>query len=146
MIGFGPTYVAAVGVVGTVVAVTWLPWAQYGGIDINVGDLPNWGLYVSNVVVLHLCVSWALVARARRSRGWSVLLPRVIALVLGAVSVASTVVVLSHYQDPEEIFGSVVPPIEPTLGLGGPVAVVAILISAGAVVMPSHRAESARRE
>lgn len=129
---------AAAGLVGTIAAVT-LPWARYGGIEINVGDLPNWGFYVSSVVVLHLCVGWALVALTRRGRGWSVWLPRAVALISGVAAIVSTVVVMSRYEDADALFGSVVPPVVPNLGLGGPVAVAAILISAGAVVIPRRR-------
>jgi hypothetical protein len=136
MIGSGAVYVAAAGVVGTVVAVT-LPWARYGGIEINVADLPNWGFYVSSVVVLHLCVGWALIALTRRGR--SVWLPRAVALISGVAAIVSTVVVMSRYEDADALFGSVVPLVVPHLGLGGPVAVAAILISAGAVVIPSRR-------
>lgn len=132
----GSAYLAAAGVVGTVVAVTLSPWARYGGIDIDVVDLPNWGFYLSSVVALHLCVGWAL---ARRGRGGSVWPPRVVAVVLGAVAITSTVVVLSRYRDAEALFGPVVPLVAPTLGWGGPVAVAAILVSAGAVVTPGRR-------
>jgi len=51
---------ALIGFVGTGSAIV-LPWAQYGGIDVDLFRFPLWGLYIAAAIALQAVVLWRLV-------------------------------------------------------------------------------------
>ncbi|WFE98660.1 hypothetical protein [Micromonospora sp. WMMD964] len=121
---------AVVGAVGSLVAIVALPWADYGDIAVPLSRFPGWGVYVGSVVALHACVVWAVLARTARQ-------PLTLAAVaaLSLVAVGSAILLLLGYDDASALFSGAVPTVVARPGLGGIVAVLAILVSAGAAAV-----------
>lgn len=130
--GRGAGVFAFAGLIGTIVAALALPWAHYGGIEIELHRMPGWEFYGAGVTVLQLCVVWALLARSRpRPRVPGAGLAGVVAGIATAVAAAA---VMLRYDDNVAVFGHIVPPIQPVPGLGGFLAVAAALASTVAVL------------
>ncbi|MEG3637175.1 hypothetical protein [Micromonospora palythoicola] len=117
---------AVAGAAGALVAAVGLPWAWYGDRAVRLTEFPGWAWYVGAAVLLNVVTAWTLVGPGRR--GW---LP-LVAGGLGVVTIVAAVVVTANYA--EVFLGPVVPAVRPSLGPGGPVAVLAGLTSLFAVV------------
>ncbi|MEU6023041.1 hypothetical protein [Micromonospora sp. NPDC047134] len=117
---------AVAGAAGTLIAVFGLPWAWYGDRAVRLTEFPGWAWYVGAAVLLSMVTGGAIVDPGRR--GWLLL----VAGGLGVVTIVAAVVVMTHYAD--VFLGPVVPAVRPSLGPGGPVAVLAALASMTAVV------------
>ncbi|WP_444951143.1 hypothetical protein [Micromonospora ureilytica] len=128
---------AFVGAAGSLVSIVALPWAHYGDITVPLTRFPGWGGYVGSVVALHACVAWAVLTRTARQ---ALTLAAIAALSL--VAVGSAILLTLAYDDASALFSGAVPAVVPRPGLGGIVAVLAILISAGAAAVSGagHRA------
>ncbi|MBL6275380.1 hypothetical protein JMF97_04305 [Micromonospora fiedleri] len=112
---------AVVGAAGSLVAVFGLPWAWYGDRAVRLTEFPGWAWYVGAAVLLNLVTAGTIIERGRR--GWLLL----VAGGLGVVTIVAAVVVMAHYAD--VFLGPVVPAVRPSVGPGGPVAVLAALAS-----------------
>jgi len=127
------------GLAGTLIAALVLPWAHYGGIAVALGRLPWWGLYAVAAVALQVTAALFLRTGPRRP-------PAALVAALAAATAVAAVLVLSFYDEPVQIFGpGVVPLVVPSPGWGGPVAIVAALVT-GAVTLVGRRAETVRGE
>ncbi|WUR59894.1 hypothetical protein OHS32_00240 [Micromonospora chokoriensis] len=131
---------AVVGAVGSLFSAIALPWAHYGDITVPLTRFPGWGGYVGSVLALHACVAWAVLSRAARPA-----LTLAATAALSLVAVGSTLLLALTYDEASALFDGAVPAVMPRPGLGGMVAVVAILISTGvaAVSGAGHRAMAA---
>ncbi|GIJ34412.1 hypothetical protein [Micromonospora sediminimaris] len=116
---------AVAGAAGTLVAVFGLPWAWYGDRAVRLTEFPGWAWYVGAAVLLNLVTAWTIADPGRR--GW---LP-LVAGGLGGVTIVAAVAVMTTYAD--VFLGPVVPAVRPSLGPGGPVAVLAGLAGLAAV-------------
>lgn len=136
-----PLYLGIAGLCGAVLAAAVLPWAHYGGIDVRLSELSGWGVYVASAAVLQLFVIWVVLARPRYSS------PALIGTALGVLTAIVSVVVLLHFDDARGIFGQFVPPIIPTIGMGGFLAIIATLASTAALAtsIPVKTRRSSRR-
>ncbi|WP_433309310.1 hypothetical protein ACQP0U_20295 [Micromonospora sp. CA-269861] len=121
---------AVVGAAGSLLSIVAVPWASYGDITVPLTRFPGWGGYVGSVVALHACVAWAVLARTARQA-----LTLAVIAALSLVAVGSAIVVTLAYDDASALFRGAVPAVVPRPGLGGLVAVLAILISVGAVAV-----------
>lgn len=128
---FAALVTAAAGTAGTLSAVFLLPWALWGVLSIGLARFPMWGWYVGAAAVLHLCVAGHLAARGVGVRR----LLLAVALLAAIATVASAIVVMRQYDDPAAFFDLSRPIImvKPGLGFGGPVAVLAALVTAAAL-------------
>ena len=118
---------ALIGFVGTGSAIV-LPWAQYGGIDVDLFRFPLWGLYIAAAIALQAVVLWRLVRDDRRAT--------IAGIVLGLATIAAAVVVIFDYDNASTFFGPIVPMVIPRPGVGGPLAVLAAICSTVAAVAP----------
>jgi hypothetical protein len=123
---------AFAGLIGTIVAALALPWARYGGIEIELRRMPGWEFYGAGVAMLQLCVAWALLTRSRP--GLRVPGGGLAGVVAGIATAVAAAAVTLRYDDSVAIFGHIVPPIEPSPGLGGFLAIAAALASTVAVL------------
>jgi hypothetical protein len=117
---------AVAGAAGTLIAAFGLPWAWYGDRAVRLTEFPGWAWYLGAAVLLNVVTVWTIVQPGRR--GW---LP-LVAGGFGVVTIVAAVVVMTNYAD--VFLGPVVPAVRPSLGPGGPVAVLAGLASLSAVV------------
>ncbi|MGC5033359.1 hypothetical protein [Micromonospora sp. DT229] len=117
---------AVAGAAGTLIAVFGLPWAWYGDRAVRLTEFPGWAWYVGAAALLNIVTAGTIVGPGRR--GWRML----VAGGLGVVTIVAAVVVMTHYAN--VFLGPVVPSVRPSLGPGGPVAVLAALASMTAVV------------
>ncbi|MEO3770709.1 hypothetical protein [Micromonospora sp. B9E7] len=92
---------------------------------------------MGSVVALHAGVAWAVLSRTARH---ALTVAAIAALTL--VGVGSAILLALTFDDASALFSGAVPAVVPRPGLGGIVAVPAILISAGvaAVSGAGHRA------
>jgi hypothetical protein len=113
----------AASVVLTVVAAFMLPWAVYGQFDIALTRLPGWYVYLAAACACHLA---ALVRAARRRPA-----PPIVTSVLALAALIAAVAVMQQYDNTIAIFGreAVIPLVMPARGIGGPVAVLAIILA-----------------
>ncbi|MFD1085981.1 hypothetical protein [Micromonospora andamanensis] len=111
--------------VATLVAALGLPWAWYGDRAVRLTEFPGWAWYAGAAVLFHVLTGWAVADPGRR--GW---LP-LVAGGFGVVTIVA-VVVMTNYAD--VFLGPVVPAVRPSLGPGGPAALLAGLASLTAVV------------
>ncbi|SCE82814.1 hypothetical protein [Micromonospora chokoriensis] len=127
---------AVVGAAGSLLSATALPWAHYGDITVPLTRFPGWGGYVGSVLALHACVAWAVLGRTARPA-----LTLAATAALSVVAIGSTLLLALTYDEASALFDGVVPAVMPGPGLGGIVAVVAILISSGAAAVSAagHR-------
>lgn len=121
---------AVVGAVGSLVSIVALPWAHYGGTAVPLIRFPGWGVYAGSVLALHACVAWTVLRRAARQ-------PLAMAAVaaLSVVAAGSAITLTLAYDDAPALFDGPIPAVVPSIGLGGIVAVLAILVSAGAAAV-----------
>ncbi|PMR61383.1 hypothetical protein C1A38_09650 [Verrucosispora sp. ts21] len=117
--------VAVAGAAGALIAAVGLPWAWYGDRAVHLTEFPGWVWYAGAAVLLNVVTAGAIVVPGRR--GWLLLA----AGGLGVVTIVAAVVVMTRYAD--VFLGPVVPAVRPSLGPGGPVAVLAALASMTAV-------------
>jgi hypothetical protein len=131
---------AVVGAAGSLLSATALPWAHYGDITVPLTRFPGWGGYVGSVLPLHACVAWAVLGRTARPA-----LSLAAAAALSAVAVGSTLLLALTYDEASALFNGAIPAVMPRPGLGGIVAVVAILVSTGAAAVSGagHRTMAA---
>lgn len=131
---------AVAGAAGSLLSAIALPWAHYGDITVPLTRFPGWGGHVGSVLALHACVAWAVLSRAARPA-----LTLAATAALSLVAVGSTLLLALTYDESSALFDGVVPAVMPRPGLGGMVAVVAILISTGAAAVSGtgHRAMAA---
>jgi hypothetical protein len=127
---------AVVGAVGAVAAIFLLPWAHYGQLDVALHRFPLWGLYATAAAALNIAAALnATVGRVLLNNGARRWL-RIAGVGLGTVAAGAAVLVMTSYQDGTALIGPVVPLVLPTLGLGGPVALIAALCSTAATTAP----------
>ncbi|MDG4835746.1 hypothetical protein O7631_04365 [Micromonospora sp. WMMD967] len=131
---------ALVGAVGSLLSAVALPWAHYGDITVPLTRFPGWGGYAGSVLALHACVAWAVLGRTARPA-----LPLAATATLSAVAVGSTLLLVLSYDEASALFDGAIPAVMPRPGLGGIVAVVAILVGAGAAAVSGagHRTMAA---
>ena len=118
---------AAAGLAGTVAALI-LPWMYHGGVSFSLYDLPRWGQYLAGAVAVHALTGVAVVVGNHRVRR----VVMVAGLTAAAITLVAALAVM--VRGDEAITGPVLPPIAPELGIGGPVAIAAVLVSAAALV------------
>lgn len=116
-----------------------LPWALYGDISIRLNRLSGWGFYVAAAVALNLVVGWSLLRRPEDRR-----LPLLAGVATCAAAIGAAVTVMLRYDDGGAIFDGLVPLVVPMLGLGGPVAIVAVLVSGAALVVRTTSAPASK--
>jgi hypothetical protein len=112
-----------------------VPWARYGDTGVGLNRFPLWWLYLAFAVALQAAVLWSLVRAGRRAG--------IAGAVLGVATVAVAVVVARRYDDATALFGSVVPMTTPSLGAGGPLAVIGAV---GAIVAAAWGVPGGTRE
>lgn len=106
-----------------------LPWAHYGGIDVPLIELSGWGVYIASAAVLQLFVIWVVLTRPRYPS------PALVGTAIGVFTAIVSVIVLLHFDDARAIFGQFIPPIKPTIGMGGILAIIAALTSTAALAI-----------
>jgi hypothetical protein len=127
--------IAAVGV-ASIGAALGLPWVGYGAFTFRLYDIPGWPWYLAPALAQVVAVGGTLLARSRRQ--WTV--PLAVVAALGAAAIVGAAVTMATSRDAGTMFGPVQPAIAPTLGLGGPAAVIAALAwTAAAATLPSPR-------
>jgi len=117
-----------------------LPWAWYGDIDVPLRRLPYWWLHLASLSALYAAVAWRVVVRPARRRTSTVL-----TLVAGAAAALSAILVALGYDDASTLFPGVVPMVVPRLGPGVFLAVLAVLVTFGAVAATGGRESAAER-
>lgn len=135
---------AVTGLAGTIAALL-LPWAQYGGISVRLTSFPSWVWYLCIAATVQLLVISAVLAEGQPVAASHLLTIRVTGLVGVAGAVVAAVVVARHYDNAAALFGAVVPAVPPLAGPGGPIAVVAALFNAGALILLAPWSESGTR-
>ncbi|MEH1129274.1 hypothetical protein [Micromonospora sp. CPCC 206061] len=134
---------AVVGAVGAVAAIFLLPWAHYGQFEVALLRFPLWGLYVAAAAALNMAAALnATVGHMLLNSGARRWL-RISGVGLGAVAAGAAVLVMTYYQDGTTLIGPAVPLVFPTLGLGGPVALIAALCSTAATIAAPRRSTRA---
>ncbi len=131
----------AYGVVGlaacvSVLSVLVIPWAWYGTISIDSWRLPYWGLHLAAVAGAYVCALWTLLASPKRVPAL------VLAAGAGVLVVGTTVFVALGYDNASALFDEWIPAVNPRLGNGPLVAVLAALTALGTGVL----AGSTRRQ
>jgi hypothetical protein len=121
---------ATAGAIATAAAMFLLPWADYGQISIPLEQLPNSVFYMTTAVVLQLFVGWVLLRWTGNRR-----LLFVAGATLEAATIISAIVAMVQYDNGGEIFSGPVPLVIPSLGLGGPVAIAAAMVSGTAMAV-----------
>ena len=122
-----------VGAVGSLLSIVALPWAHYGDIAVPFTRFPGWGIHVGSVLALHACVAWTVLTRRGRQ-------PLALAAVaaLSLIATGSAIILAFNYDDAPALLNGPIPTAVPHIGLGGIVAVLAILISSGVAAASGH--------
>ncbi|MEU5551999.1 hypothetical protein ABZ738_19710 [Micromonospora sp. NPDC047793] len=121
-----------VGALGNLLAVLVLPWAGYGSIDIPLHRFPGWFVHLAAVIVLYGAALGALLRPPARR-------PLAVSAAAGLVAAGSAVAIAIRYDDASSFFDGTVPAVMPALGSGGPVAVLAVLVSVTALAVLAAR-------
>lgn len=117
------------GTVGTAAAVA-LPWARYGGIDIELFRFPNWGWYLAPAIALTVLTGW-FVLRGPGPGTW----PLLAGAALTVATAITAAAVMWRYDDSAALFDRFVPMVIPGIGPGGPVAVLAATLNWWALLL-----------
>jgi hypothetical protein len=113
---------AGAGAAATLAAPTVLPWAAYGDQAMSLHRFPDRWWYVAAGAGLTLVTLWAAYGPEKGRRFASL-----VGCVLTLATLAAVALVLSHYREATTLFGPIVPMVIPTIGPGGPVAVLGAL-------------------
>lgn len=119
------------GVTGLILAVlaAWVvPWSHFGSIDVRLPDLPGPPLYLVSVLLLQLVVAWMLLIRQADRK------PLIAGAALTIATIAAAVYAMTDYDNTSVLEG-VVPPVLPTIGLGGVLAIGGAAISMSAIAI-----------
>jgi len=128
-VGMAAVVLAATGAVGAILATAVLPWSLFAG-NFGLTRFPGWGWYAAAAAALNVVTASALWRPGRPPK------PAVAAAIgLCVATIGTAVALMSQYDDGHALHGPIVPMVKPALGPGGPVAVLAALASAAAVVV-----------
>jgi hypothetical protein len=123
-----------VGALGNLLAALVLPWARYGSIDIPLHRFPGWFPHVAAVIVLYGAALWALLWPPTRQP-----LPLAVSGAAGLVAAGSAATIAIRYDDASSLFDRIVPAVVPTLGSGGPVAILSVIVTLAALAVLAAR-------
>lgn len=127
---------AIAGATATAAAMLLLPWATYGDLSIRLERLPNSVFYLTAAVALNLFVGWVLLRWTGNRR-----LLVIAGATLEMATIISAIAVMLQYDNAVAIFSGIVPMVMPSLGLGGPVAIAAALVSGTAMAVALRAAK-----